>query len=80
MARNLRGAPAGARVGPVGPTWRPLAPWLLPVSSGSFPRPDCDVAVADKFCVYFALESLFSSFLKFTLENTEYAKLVQNSD
>ena len=31
--------------------------------------------VADKFCVYFALESLFLAFLKFTLENT----IIQNS-
>ena len=33
--------------------------------------------MADKFHVYFALESLFSAFLKFTLENLEYSKLVE---
>ena len=33
--------------------------------------------VADKFRVYFALESLFLAFLEFTLENTEYTKLVE---
>jgi len=33
--------------------------------------------VADKFCIYFALGSLFSAFLKETLENTEYAKLME---
>jgi len=33
--------------------------------------------VADKFRVYFALKSLFSGFLKQTLENIEYAKLVE---
>jgi len=34
--------------------------------------------VADKFRVYFALESHFVAFLKYTLENTKYAKLVEN--
>jgi len=33
--------------------------------------------VADKFLGNYALESLFSAFLKFTLENIEYAKLVE---
>ena len=33
--------------------------------------------VVDKFRVHFALESLFSAFLKFSLENTEYAKLME---
>jgi len=56
--------PAGVGVGPTGPTWQGLRPRLLLVSSGSFPRPVCDISVADKFCVYFALESLFLAFLK----------------
>jgi len=51
--------PAGAGVGPTGPTWQGLGPWLLPVSFGSFPRPVCDISVADKFCGKYALESLF---------------------
>jgi len=33
--------------------------------------------MANKFRVYFALESIFSAFLKFTLENTKYSKLVE---
>ena len=33
--------------------------------------------VVDNFCVYFALESLFLAFLKFTLENIEYTKVME---
>jgi len=33
--------------------------------------------VADKFRVYFAIESLFLAFTKFTLENIQYEKLVK---
>jgi len=33
--------------------------------------------IVDKFCVYFALETLFLAFLKYTLENIEYKKLVK---
>jgi len=47
------------------------------MSSRSFPHPVCVIAIADMFHDYFALESLFSAFLEFTLENTEYAKLVE---
>ena len=36
----------------------------LQVSSKVFPRPVRDLFVADKFHVYFTLESLFSSFSK----------------
>ena len=34
-------------------------------------------SIVDKFRGNYALESLFLAFLKFTLENTEYAKLVE---
>ena len=52
-------------------------PATLRVSSRVFPRHIRDVFRGDKFRVYFALESLFSAFMKFTLENIEYAKLVE---
>ena len=42
-------------------------PLLLQVSSLSFLSFPATFPVADKFRVYFALESLFSGFLKFTL-------------
>ena len=64
-------------VGPAGPTYRPTGPPLLRVSSPSFLSLSVMFLVADKFHVYSALESLFSAFLKFTLENIEYAKLVE---
>ena len=51
-----------------------------PVASGVFsilPESSRDVSAVDKFSVYFALESLFLAFLKFTLQNTEYAKLME---
>ena len=51
-------------VGPAGPTWRPLAPdffrCLLESSLVRF----VIFFMADKFHVYFALESLFLAFLK----------------
>jgi len=34
-------------------------------------------SVVDKFRGNYALESLFLAFLKFTLKNTEYAKLME---
>jgi len=34
--------------------------------------------VADKFCGKYALESLILAFLEMTLENIEYAKLMEN--
>jgi len=41
-----------------------FGPLALQVSSKVFPCPNRDLFVADKFCVYFALESLFSAFLE----------------
>ena len=58
--KTPEGAPAGAMVGPAGPTWRPLGPLLLRVSSQSFLSLLVMFPVADKFRVYFAFESLFS--------------------
>jgi len=75
--KTLKGAPADARVGPVGPTWQPPGFPLLRVSSRSFLSLPVMFPMADKFRVYSALESLFSAFVKFTLENTEYAKLIE---
>jgi hypothetical protein len=64
-------------VGPTGPTWQPPAPPLLWVPSRSFLSLLAMFPVADNFRVYFSLEFLFSAFLKFTLKNTEYTKLVE---
>jgi len=76
-AKTLRGALAGGMVGPAGATWQPPSPLLLRVSSPSLLNLPATFLVADKFHVYFALDSLFSSFLKFTLENTKYKKIVE---
>jgi len=75
--QNPKGVPAGAMVGLPSPTWQPPGPPLLWVSSPSFLSLPATFPVADKVRVYFAIESLFSGFLKFTLENTEYAKLME---
>ena len=75
--QNPKGAPTGAMVGLAGPIWLSLGPPLLRVPSRSFLSLPATFPVVDKFCVYFALESLFSAFLKFNLENTEYAKLMK---
>jgi len=77
VARNARRALAGARVGPAGPTFSPLRVLFLRVSCRPFLSLMTMFSVTDKFCGNYALESLFSVFLKFTLENTEYAKLVE---
>jgi len=71
------GASAGARVGPASPTWKPPGPPLRRVPSRSFLSLPATFPVADKFRVYFAFESLFLAFLKFILENIEYAKLLE---
>jgi hypothetical protein len=63
-------------VGLADPTWQPSGPALLRESSSFLSLPVM-FPVADKFCVYFALESLFLAFLKFTLENTKYPKLME---
>jgi hypothetical protein len=59
-------APPGPMVGPgpASPTWRRPSPPLLQVSSRWFLNLPVIFPVADKFHVYFALESLFSAFLK----------------
>jgi len=61
--QNPTGVLVGARVGPTGPTWRPLAPPLRRLSSRVFLNP---LALFPTwricFCVCFALESLFSAF------------------
>jgi len=75
--QNPKGEPFGAMVGPTGPTQQPPGPLLLQVSSRSFLSLPATFPMADKFRLYFALESLFLAFLKFTLENTEYAKLMK---
>jgi len=72
--QNPKGSSAGARVGPTDPTWQPPSPPLLRVPSQFFLILLATFPVADKFHVYFALESLFSAFLEFTLE-----KNMQNS-
>jgi len=77
VARNPREALTGARVGPTGPTFSPLRVSFLRVTSRPFLSLMMIFSIADKFCCNYALESLFSTFLKFTLENTEYAKLVE---
>ena len=75
--QNPKGVPASARVGPASPTWQPPGPPLLRVHSRSFLSLLATFPIADMFRVYFALESLLSAFLKFSLENTEYTKLVE---
>jgi len=47
-----------------GPTWRRPGPPLLRLSSRWFLSLPVMFPVADKFCIYFTLESLFSAFLK----------------
>ena len=55
----------GRRYGGVGrPHLAASGPPALRVSSRVFPHPDRNLSMADKFCVYFALESLFSAFLE----------------
>jgi len=51
-------------VGLAGPTWRPLGPSFFRCLPKSSHVPFMIFFVADKFCVYFALESLFSAFLE----------------
>jgi hypothetical protein len=55
---------SSARVGLADPTWQPLAPRLFGCLSKSSHVPFAMCFVADKFRVYFALESLFSAFLE----------------
>jgi len=76
LTRGRRLAPWWGRPTPPG-AWRPLAPGFFRCLPESSPIPFVIFFVVDKFRDYFTLESLFSAFLEFTLENTEYTKLME---
>ena len=70
-------APTGPRLGPTDPTFFPLRLSFLRVSSRPFLSLMTMFFVVDEFHGKYALESLISAFLKFKLENIEYAKLME---
>jgi len=74
---NTKGG-AGRRHGGAGrPPIATCGPRLFGCLPESSHVPFVIFLVADNFHVYFALESFFLAFLEFTLENTEFAKLVR---
>jgi len=63
-AKTLKGGTSWRSGGAGRPHLAASGPLALRLSSKVFPCPDRDLSMADKFCVYFALEFLFSAFLE----------------